>query len=1265
MMDNLSENTPTKNNPKRYDLNNIQDLLQFINQHMFFIDFDVPNKEYKKPNILNLNSFMHDNPLRNVIIDQKMKEAEAKAFEIIDKMVRIKTGVITEDDNELKHFKRIKRYIVVSSVFTIDDIRNLSLNSSFFWQKTSENTNETLKSSLLLQKNSENTNETEEQEQEQEFRNLTFDLMQNNFDLLLYNFNKKCEETFLNIQNNQSSTFKYIESAFIRVGDEKLNLLTSLRQKTIENSLLKMVGHTFTGNNQINQNAPHKTALSGNETDLQRQIHKKIPDGKGGFYQPYITIAEEQLNAARACVLTDSMISCVQGYAGAGKSFVMGLVTKTYQEMGFVVQGVALSAQAASVLEAESGVPCMTVSKLIYTLKQKADHNNGVMFQQKTVLIIDEAGLVGLPDMYEILKHITNDNQIQPVKIILSGDSTQLNPISVSNSLELIEKVVPRDAYAVLKQIRRQKSKIDVESVLKFQTGVAGQGLWNYLNKEQISVLDTNFSLLKKVLQDYFNSVLTTPTASRLILCQDNDMVRDFNEKVREILQNFNQVGQENCVLNIQSKDGKVRQINISVGDSIVFTKGFKNVPLLIKEGDLIKQYKQSSIMNGLRGKIIEIRDANGNKINPLSPIQVKESLNYFLKVEIPMLDSSAPNGEVITFAEFNTNDIISNTAANLDLNYAMTVYSSQGQTVDETFIVHSNMFDSRNAYVAMSRHRNNANIYVSKEHLNQYKFKSIKLETATSFDILDEVARIWSTMKFQHSMSALLLKKHESLAKLLEKDKNQILLDKISDIDYQNLIKNNKEQTSLKIQDAKMREQDNIIDSIAYYTHKPLEFHWGLLSKSRVHQQQINSFVNEHGIFDKNNQRINQMDIIPLKQQNHYYLHPMINKEFFDKYENVLISVGRGAEIRFLGITEEGRIMSKYNINGIDALGTGYPVMAHNGNRQTEKQVYIIEDLNLYLDYLKNYYLDDNQEENKPILIWGAKTTDYKHITTSVLPNATIKLIGSDVFKLNSFIRLTHSSDIAIPMRFENLDRNEIYSKLSPSIGYQNTPLNGVVPVLSYNFSSYCNYHKFGILDDNQENIQKYRYDLLKYTHKFQTYNPQTGEYHQTQSDQIKMEKHIQEYCKVLNMRNLTNIQFGTADVMILNKEDEELNLWEQIMNNLPKVPKENLSQYFPNERYNELKNHPELRSNLVNQRGVFSDEFMIDYVIKNNIMSEVDYKQKVMSTNEAIDQEVKRRKQNIQLVNQQYQLYKDKHEPNISFENITPNSIHKNNLK
>jgi len=83
-------------------------------------------------------------------------------------------------------------------------------------------------------------------------------------------------------------------------------------------------------------------------------------------------------------------LSVVVGYAGTGKSTMLGEARAAWEADGYQVRGAALSGIAAEQLEAGAGITSRTVHSLLFQWEQGRETLNA-----RDVLVVDEAGMIG------------------------------------------------------------------------------------------------------------------------------------------------------------------------------------------------------------------------------------------------------------------------------------------------------------------------------------------------------------------------------------------------------------------------------------------------------------------------------------------------------------------------------------------------------------------------------------------------------------------------------------------------------------------------------------------------------------------------------------------------------------------------------------------------------------------------------------------------------------------------------------------------------
>ena len=113
-------------------------------------------------------------------------------------------------------------------------------------------------------------------------------------------------------------------------------------------------------------------------------------------------------------------ISLVVGYAGTGKSTMLGSARVAWEAQGYQVRGAALSGIAAEGLEGGSGISSRTIASLEHGWARGRDS-----LTSRDVLVIDEAGMIGSRQMDRVLAHAEQAG----AKVVLVGDAEQLQAI--------------------------------------------------------------------------------------------------------------------------------------------------------------------------------------------------------------------------------------------------------------------------------------------------------------------------------------------------------------------------------------------------------------------------------------------------------------------------------------------------------------------------------------------------------------------------------------------------------------------------------------------------------------------------------------------------------------------------------------------------------------------------------------------------------------------------------------------------------------------
>lgn len=260
---------------------------------------------------------------------------------------------------------------------------------------------------------------------------------------------------------------------------------------------------------------------------------------------------KEQGDAIRH-IADSGNLSCVIGRAGAGKTYTMKSIKELYENDGYKVYGTSLSEKATRGLEESSGISSQNIKRLLTKLK----HNHPDIPESGSVLIVDEAGMVGLNDMLELLDYSNKHD----IKLILVGDPEQLQPVSSGIPFKTISEQI---GFCELSNIIRQVDKDDRQASLNLASGKVGLAIDHYDQKGCITLEEAKkaqLAIVKKWRELNQESVI--------MLAHKNLDVMLLNNLAREYLKKDGLI--EDLDYKVNTAKG---HILVSQGDQIIFTQ--------------------------------------------------------------------------------------------------------------------------------------------------------------------------------------------------------------------------------------------------------------------------------------------------------------------------------------------------------------------------------------------------------------------------------------------------------------------------------------------------------------------------------------------------------------------------------------------------------------------------------------------------------------------------------------------------------------------
>lgn len=365
----------------------------------------------------------------------------------------------------------------------------------------------------------------------------------------------------------------------------------------------------------------------------------------------------EEQSAALDHILNDQQMACVVGLAGAGKSTLLKTAMDAWSKQGIKVHGAALAGKAADGLEEASDIQSRTLASL------EASWENGYEpISKDDVLVIDEAGMIGTRQ----LKRITSKINDIGAKLVLVGDPEQLQPIEAGTPFKEITKSIET---VRLTEIHRQHEDWQKEASRHLAEGNISEALESYSDHNCLHSARSSDETMEALVEAYVMDVAANGTrSSRLALAHRRKDVHALNQAIRSALKQNSETAPPETLL--ETETGKRA---FAKGDRMVFSRNDREL----------------GVKNGMLGTVNAVSE---------------NSMTVTIDGEQPTQITFDPR----RYAAF-------------DHGYAVTIHKSQGATVDNAYILASRSMDRHLAYVAMTRHRDQMNLYINNKDQPQW----------------------------------------------------------------------------------------------------------------------------------------------------------------------------------------------------------------------------------------------------------------------------------------------------------------------------------------------------------------------------------------------------------------------------------------------------------------------------------------------------------------------------------------------------------------
>jgi len=372
------------------------------------------------------------------------------------------------------------------------------------------------------------------------------------------------------------------------------------------------------------------------------------------FVAQNLGLNEEQKEAFDF-ILSGQDLSLIVGFAGTGKGYLMDAVREAYEAKGYRVVGAALAGKAADGLAQSAHINSKTIARFLL------DWENGrETLNNKTVLIVDEAGMIGTRQLQLLLSEAENTD----AKIILCGDPEQIPSIEAGSPFRFLLERMP---HKFLKTIVRQKIDWQKEATLQLSTQQHGKALDQYKAKGHIHTQETRAVALESLVKDWFQYTQANPEKEAIMMTYRNKDVLAMNQLAREYLKQDKKLSNE--ILVDQAERGKIM---LAQGERILFLRNENS--LNVKNGQL-------GTITNFQGSVMRVQMDRGDTL------------------------------------AFDARDY-----GDFTYGYAATIHKLQGATVDQSFVLATPHFDRFITNVALDRHRYGVELYCGQDDFESYE---------------------------------------------------------------------------------------------------------------------------------------------------------------------------------------------------------------------------------------------------------------------------------------------------------------------------------------------------------------------------------------------------------------------------------------------------------------------------------------------------------------------------------------------------------------
>jgi Ti-type conjugative transfer relaxase TraA len=283
-------------------------------------------------------------------------------------------------------------------------------------------------------------------------------------------------------------------------------------------------------------------------------------------------------------------------------------------------------------------------------------NNDRMRWDRRTVVIVDEAAMLDSRVIGELLSAARKSG----AKLILTGDDRQLASIERGG---LFAELRQAHGAAEITEVTRQRVDWQRQAAQDLAEGRFTQAVERFEQGGAIHWRDDQDTALTALVAAWTADTAREPAATRFVFAYTNRDVNALNAALRDVRRERGEFAEPDVLL-----DTKHGVAAFTVGDRVQFTETDKAL----------------RIYNGNAGTITSLNAETGE------------------------LRATLDSGRAVCWS--------AEAFAGFRHGYAGTIYKGQGKTLDHTYLYHTDHWRAAASYVALTRQRESAQVFVSRD---------------------------------------------------------------------------------------------------------------------------------------------------------------------------------------------------------------------------------------------------------------------------------------------------------------------------------------------------------------------------------------------------------------------------------------------------------------------------------------------------------------------------------------------------------------------